>query len=201
MTRIAQLLLILAALALWAASRLTWVEVSSFDGLGQPRTATLSGAEWSTPLIPLALLLLAAAVAALAVRGWPLRVVAVLVALSSAAMGYLAIGWWTLRDVAVRAAGLAEVPVSALVGSQRHHWGALLTLTAAALTLAGAVLLLRSAVRPGAMTTKYAAPAARREVAARETTPDDTADGMSARMIWDALDEGLDPTAENTEGR
>ena len=84
MIRIAQLLLALAAAALWGASRMTWVEVSSFDGLGQPKTAALSGASWSTALVPLAVLLLAAAVAALAVRGWPLRLLAVLVAATSA---------------------------------------------------------------------------------------------------------------------
>ncbi|PRC53537.1 TIGR02234 family membrane protein, partial [Mycobacterium sp. ITM-2017-0098] len=37
MIRIAQLLLALAAAGLWGASRLTWVQISSFDGLGQPR--------------------------------------------------------------------------------------------------------------------------------------------------------------------
>ena len=76
------------------ASRLTWVQVSSFDGLGQPKSADLSGAAWSTALIPLALLALAAAIAALAVRGWPLRVLALLVAAASAGMGYLAISLW-----------------------------------------------------------------------------------------------------------
>ncbi len=91
MIRVAQLLLVLAAAALWGASRLTWVEVTSFDGLGQPRTATLSGGSWSTALVPLAVLLLAAAIAALAVRGWPLRLLAVLVAVSSAGLAYLAI--------------------------------------------------------------------------------------------------------------
>ena len=98
--RVAQLVLVLAAAALWVASRMTWVEVTSFDGLGQPRTTTLSGGTWSTALMPLALLLLAAAVAALAVRGWPLRVLAVLVAMTSAGMGYLAISLWVIRDVA-----------------------------------------------------------------------------------------------------
>ena len=44
-TRVAQLLLVLAALALWIGSRLPWVEVSSFDGLGQPKDTTLS--HWS----------------------------------------------------------------------------------------------------------------------------------------------------------
>ena len=201
MTRIAQLLLALAALALWVGSRLAWVTVSSFDGLGQPKTTTLSGADWSTALIPLALLVLAAAVAVLAVRGWALRLLAVLLAAASALMGYLGIGSWAVRDVSVRAAELAEVPVAALVGAQRHHWGAVLTLVAAVCTLLAAVLLLRSAVRAGSVPTKYAAPAARREVAVQEGTVDRTGEGMSERMIWDALDEGHDPTTEHTEGR
>jgi uncharacterized membrane protein (TIGR02234 family) len=197
MTRVAQLLLVLAALALWVGSRLPWVVVSSFDGLGQPKTTTLSGAAWSTALVPLALLVLAAAVAALAVRGWPLRLLAVLVAAASAGMGYLGIGLWVIRDVAVRAADLAQVPVVALVGTQRHHWGAVLTLVAAACTLVGAVMLLRAAATSKPATGKYVAPAARRAAARR----DEKGDAMSERMIWDALDEGRDPTSPDNEGR
>jgi uncharacterized membrane protein (TIGR02234 family) len=197
MTRVAQLLLVLAALALWVGSRLPWVVVSSFDGLGQPKTTTLSGAAWSTALVPLALLVLAAAVAALAVRGWPLRLLAVLVAAASAGMGYLGIGLWVIRDVAVRAADLAQVPVVALVGTQRHHSGAVLTLVAAACTLVGAVVLLRAAATSKSATGKYAAPAARRAAARR----DEKGDAMSERMIWDALDEGRDPTSPDNEGR
>ena len=64
MMRIGQLLLLLAAAALWGASRMVWVEVQSFDGLGQPKTAALTGATWSTALVPLALMLLAAALEA-----------------------------------------------------------------------------------------------------------------------------------------
>ena len=196
-TRVAQLLLVLAALALWIGSRLPWVEVSSFDGLGQPKDTTLSGAAWSTALIPLALLALAAAVAALAVRGWPLRLLAVLVAAASAGMGYLGLGLWVIRDIAARAAELAQVPVAALVGTQRQHWGAVLTVVAAVCALAGAVLLVRAAATAKSGTEKYAAPAARR-AAARE---DETEDGMSERMIWDALDEGRDPTGPDNQGR
>jgi uncharacterized membrane protein (TIGR02234 family) len=199
-SRAAQLLLVLSALALWAASRLPWVDVTSFDGLGQPKSTTLNGAAWSTALVPLALVALAAAIAALAVRGWILRVVGVLVAVATAGMGYLGIGLWVIRDVAVRAADLAQVPVTALIGTQRHHWGAALTLVGAACALVGAVLLVRTAARTpsGAAATadKYVTPAARRE-AARE----DTADGMSERMIWDALDDGRDPTTSDNEGR
>ncbi|WP_020103241.1 TIGR02234 family membrane protein [Mycobacterium sp. 360MFTsu5.1] len=190
-TRTAQVLLLVAALMLWGASRLPWVDVSSFDGLGQPKTTTLSGAAWSTALIPLALLAGAAAVAALAVRGWALRLLALLVAVASAGMGYLAISLWVVTDVSVRAADMAQIAVMFLVGTQRHYWGAGVTLAAAVLTLVGAVLLMRSAGQSAAApaTSKYAAPAARREAAQEEA-----ADGMSERMIWDALDEGHDPT-------
>ena len=115
MIRLAQLLLVLAALgavggvAAWRGSR-----SRSFDGLGQPKTTALSGGSWSTALVPLAVLLLAAAaVAALAVRGWPLRLLAVLVAAASAGMAYLAISLWVIRDVAVRGRAIwRRVPVA-----------------------------------------------------------------------------------------
>lgn len=188
MIRAAQLILVLAAAGLWGASRFTWVQISSFDGLGQPKTAALSGATWSTALVPLALLVLAAAVAALAVRGWPLRVLAVLVAVASAGMGYLAISLWVVDDVAVRAARLAEVPIADLIDTQRFYVGAVVTLVAAALSLLGAVLLMRSAARGRTEATRYA----RRPAAAADAP----AAAMSERMIWDALDEGSDPTQD-----
>ncbi|OBF52509.1 TIGR02234 family membrane protein [Mycolicibacterium monacense] len=198
MTRIAQLVLVLGAAVLWVASRLTWVEVRSFDGLGQPKTSTLTGAEWATALIPLALLVLAAGVAVLAVRGWPLRILAVLVAAASAGMAYLAITLWVIVDVAPRAANLAEVPVADLTGTERHFTGAVLTLVAAALVLAGAVLLMRAAVKGTGGTSRYAAPSARRATA---TEQEDKGEPMSERMLWDALDEGHDPTDRDTKGR
>ena len=144
MTRIGQLLLLLAAGALWLASRMTWVVVSSFDGLGQPETATLTGGSWSTALVPLALMLLAAVLKSTVGPTWQLRLLAVVVGGMSAVMAYLAISLWVIPDVAVRAADLAEVPVADLVDTQRHYWGAVITLIAAVLTLAGAVLLMRS---------------------------------------------------------
>lgn len=197
MIRIAQALLALAALALWGASKLAWVQVQSFDGLGQPKTSTLSGGQWSTALVPLALLVLAAGVAALAVRGWALRLLALLVAVSSAVMAYLGISLWVVRDIAVRAADLVQVPVAALVGSSRHYAGAGITVAAAVLTLAAAVLLIRAAATARHTAAKYVAPAARREA----VTGDGAADGMSERMIWDALDEGTDPTDPDSKGR
>jgi uncharacterized membrane protein (TIGR02234 family) len=175
------------------ASRMVWVEVTSFDGLGQPKAVALNGASWSTALVPLAVLLLAAAVAALAVRGWPLRLLAVLVAAASAGMAYLAISLWVIRDVAVRAAHLADVPVADLVGTQRHYWGAVVTVVAAVLTLVGAVLLMRAAARAKPEAARYE----RRPAPQREEPPS----AMSERAIWDALDEGRDPTNPDNKGR
>jgi uncharacterized membrane protein (TIGR02234 family) len=191
--RLAQLVLVLAAAALWVASRMTWVEVNSFDGLGQPKTAALSGGSWSTALVPLAVVLLAAAIAALAVRGWPLRLLAVLVAVASAGTAYLAISLWVVRDVAVRAAHLAEVPVADLVGTQRHYGGAVITLVAAVGALIGAVLLMRAAARARQDAARYA----------RRAVPqtDQPGAAMSERSIWDALDEGRDPTNDDNKGR
>jgi uncharacterized membrane protein (TIGR02234 family) len=191
--RTAQLLLVLAAAVLWVASRMTWVEVTSFDGLGQPKTAALSGGSWSTALVPLAVLQLAAAIAALAVRGWPLRLLAVMVAVSSVGTAYLAITLWVIRDVAVRAAHLAEVPVADLVATQRHYTGAVITAVVAVGTLVAAVLLMRSAARGQSGGDRYA----RRS----EARPDEPGTAMSERTLWDALDEGRDPTNPDNKGR
>jgi uncharacterized membrane protein (TIGR02234 family) len=186
--RAAQALLVLGATGLWAASRLTWVDLTLFDGLGPPKLVTLSGAGWSSALLPLALLLLATALAALAVRGWPLRVLAVLVAFASLATGYLAISTLETRDVAVRGAELARVPLLELVGSKRHYPGPVTTLVVAVGILVAAALLMRAATSAGGSATKYLAPAARRSAVRRDDA------GASERTMWDALDEGRDPT-------
>jgi uncharacterized membrane protein (TIGR02234 family) len=190
---IAQTLLVVAAAGLWAAARLTWVDVRTFDGLGPPKLVTLPGAAWSSGLIPLALLLLATAVAALAVRGWPLRMLALLMAVASLTIGYLAISLWVIPDVAVRGADIAHVPVLTLVGSQRHYPGPAITLATAICTLVAAVLLMRAAASAPGTVTKYLTPAARRA----QSQPDEKT--MSERMIWDALDEGRDPTDQSQE--
>jgi len=188
--RIPQALLVVAAAGLWAASRLTWVDLRTFDGLGPPKLITLPGAAWSSALVPLALMLLATAVAALAVRGWPLRMLALLVAVTSLATGYLAISLWVVPDVAVRGADIAHVPVLTLMGSQRHYPGPGITLASAVCTLVAGVLLMRAAASARGTVTKYLTPAARRAL----PQPDEKT--MSERMIWDALDEGRDPTAQ-----
>lgn len=194
--RIAQLLLVVSAAGLWVASRLSWVAVRSFDGLGQPKTSTLSGAQWSNALLPLAVLLLAAAVAGLAVRGWLLRAVAVLVALATLALGYLGVSLIATPDIGARGAELAGVSVISLVGSERHYVGAAVTLVAAAFALVAAVLLMRSAASGGSA-TKYAVPSGRGGPVRSKDGQAGRGVVASERDMWDALDAGRDPT----EGR
>jgi len=197
--RSAQVLLVVAAGGLWGASRLPWVLIRSFDGLGQPRLVAVSGASWSTALVPLGLLCLAAAVAALAVRGWKLRVLAVLMAAVSLASGYLAISMWVTRDIAVRALGIADIPVTSLLGTERRLTGAVLSLVAALCVMAAAALLMRAAAHGTSGDVKYAAPAVRR-AAAHGRDDGGGVPEMSERSIWDALDEGYDPTGDPPDG-
>jgi len=190
MIRLAQLLLVVSALGLWVASRLPWVSVGSSDGLGKPTTTTLNGAAWSNALLPLAVLLLAAALAGLAVRGWLLRIVAVLVALVCLLLGYLGISLMVMPDVAPRAAEVAGIPVMNLVASQRYLTGAVVTLVVAVAALVAATLMMRAASIENRQAAKYAVSAGLRD--------DEDAAAMSARGMWDALDEGLDPTDRDT---
>ncbi|MGI9164271.1 MAG: TIGR02234 family membrane protein [Mycobacterium sp.] len=183
MIRIAQLLLVIAAGGLWAASRMRWVSVRSADGLGQPKAIDLVGATWSNALLPLALLLLAAAVAGLSVRGVWLRLVALLVAASCLVLGYLGVSLFVMPDVGPRGAALAGVPIATLVESQRYPAGAAITLGSAFCALVAAVLLMRTSagtVHPSAGSDP---------VGSGSDTP-----GVSERGMWDALDEGRDPT-------
>jgi len=134
-----------------------------------------------------------------------------LLALASFAVGYLGVSLWAIPDVAVRGADLAHIPLVALVGSERHYLGAVAAVISAACTLIAAVLLMRSASVVGSAAagpTKYASPAARRSIARRDNADNvsqDAGQDMSERMIWDALDEGRDPTdrprGSDTEGR
>jgi uncharacterized membrane protein (TIGR02234 family) len=83
--------------------------------------------------------------------------------------------------------------VADLVGTQRQPWGAAVTVVAAVVTLVGAVLLMRAAARAKPEAARYE----RRATPQREEPPS----AMSERAIWDALDEGRDPTNPDNKGR
>ena len=189
------LLLAVAALCLWAASRMTWVRVDSFDGLGEARTTALDGGTWAAATTPLALALLAAIAASFAVRGWALRVVALLVAVVAVAAIVPAVTLLTSDVDDDRAGRLAELPDRAdVTGTAVSTTPALLVIVGGVAALAAAILLLRKASVAAGLSSKYAAPAARRDDAVKRRESNEP---PSQRVLWDALDAGDDPTDDD----
>ncbi|MDV6280023.1 TIGR02234 family membrane protein [Rhodococcus jostii] len=193
---ISVLLLAVAALCLWGASRMTWVEVTSSDGLGEERTSALVGGTWAAALTPLALTLVAAIAASFAVKGWALRVLGVLVAVVAVGAAVPAVGL-IVSGASDDAGRLAELPGRAEVQSVSVHVGpAVLALVGALAALAAAVeLVRRPRVRAG-LSSKYDSPGARRD-AAKKAGADSAEGSVTQRMLWDALDAGEDPTVED----
>lgn len=197
-------LLALAAALMWGSSRLTWVTVSSSDGLTEPRTDELNGSVWFGALTPLALVLLAAIAALLATKGWLRRMVGVLVALVAAVTAVPAFALLTGQGAtSERAAALAELPGRATVTEvTTAPLPAVLTLAAAFAAFAAGVLLARMPRESGRLSGKYESPVVRREAATEEVTKRRAADDsgqLSERVLWDALDAGTDPT-DDTPG-
>ncbi|MGK8524668.1 TIGR02234 family membrane protein [Nocardia asteroides] len=203
-------LLAAAAAALWASSRMTWVTVTSSDGLTQPRTDRLGGGVWFGALTPLALVLLASIAAVLATRGWLRRVVGVLIALVAAVAAVPAFALLTNSGkVAERAAKLAELPARAQVESATATaFPAVLALLGAIAAFGAGALLARMPAETARLSGKYDNPVFRRAAATAEVTqrraqsPDDRSSAqLSERVLWDALDAGTDPTEEPPGGQ
>ena len=162
------ILLAAAALAFWIASRLTWATVLAADGLSPARTFDVKGSDWSPWLTPLALVLLAAILAAMSLRGWGLRILALLVAAAGVLAAFPAISLvmgGTNDTYAATAAGLNDRYVVQLVTT--HNWVAAVVLVGSLCAVAAGVLLMRVASGAG-MSSKYKTPAARREDIERE---------------------------------
>ncbi|WP_043807543.1 TIGR02234 family membrane protein [Rhodococcus triatomae] len=193
------LLLAVAALCLWASSRMTWVLVDSFDGLGEARTTALIGGTWAAATTPLALALLAAIAASFAVRGWALRVLAVLVAVVAVAAIVPAVTLLASDIDTDRAGRLAELPDRAdVTGTEVSTGPALLVLAGGVVALVAAALLLRRAAVSTGLSAKYSAPAARRDEAVKRR---ESGEPPSQRVLWDALDAGDDPTDDDADGQ
>lgn len=189
-------LLAVAAAALWGSSRLTWVTVTSADGLTEPRTDELNGGVWFGALTPLALVLLAAIAAVLATRGWVRRLVGVLVALIAAVTAVPALALLTGSGATEeRAATLAELPgradVQELVTAPAP---AVLALAGALAAFGAGLLLARMPAGTKPLSGKYDAPATRKAAATRAVQEGPASGPLPERVLWDALDAGADPT-------
>lgn len=198
-------LLAVAAAALWGSSRLTWVTVTSADGLTEPRTDEIDGGVWFGALTPLALILVAAVAAILGTRRWPRRVVGVIIALAAAITAVPPLALLNGSGAtAERAAALAELPGRAAVQEVSTSPGpALLALVGAVAAFLAGVLSARMPEHTARLSGKYDNPVFRRAAAtdlvAKRNSGEPTAEPVSERVLWDALDAGTDPTEADTD--
>ncbi|MCL2535097.1 MAG: TIGR02234 family membrane protein [Nocardiaceae bacterium] len=198
---IAALLLAVAAVCLWGSSRMTWVTVTSADGLGEDRITNLDGGTWAAATTPLALVLVAAIAAAFAVRGWMVRVLGVLVAVVAVVAAIPAIGLLTGGASNERAGDIAgfDRVGTQVTAADVSTPPALLVLLGSVFALAAAVVLIRKPTAAGGLSSKYDSPAARREAATKRGADDGEAGAPTQRMLWDALDAGEDPTVDGAD--
>jgi uncharacterized membrane protein (TIGR02234 family) len=166
------LLLVLGAVVLWIASRLTWSWSRELTALRGTVVVTQRGSEVAAALVPLAILALAAVAAVLAIGGWWRRLVGIVVVIAG-----LAAVWTGAGDLpGVFGAHPDGYPLSQVVT------GHLLAVLAGLFVVAAGVLVVRNARTLPRMGGNYEAPAGR-----RRRDPD--------AELWQALSEGRDPTA------
>lgn len=195
------LLLVVSAALLWSASRMTWVDYTSADGLRPPVDASLNGGEWAPALTPLALLLIAGIAAMFAVKGVWVRVVGALLGLAgiaAAALGVLAVAGDTDR---AQVLSIAELSAGTQVtAATMQVFPVLLTILAGVLAVVAAVPLVLGRFGRTGLSSSYETPAARK-AAAKETAAKRDNQDLQQRQIWDALDAGADPTDDDHVSR
>ena len=168
-------LLVLGAVALWLASRLTWSWSREQTPLRGTIVVTHGGADVASALVPLALVALAAVAAVLAIGGWWRRVIGVLVGIAGAAAV-----WTGVADVGtVFAAQPDGYPRSQVLAGHG------LAVLAGLLLITAAVVVVRNATSLPRMGGGYQTPS----VAKRRKDPD--------TELWQALSDGEDPTASD----
>lgn len=214
--RTAAILLVLAAAALWGASRLPWATLTAQDGLSPARDFTVHGSDWSPWLTPVAIVLVAAVAATVALKGWALRLTALVVAVIGIVSVLPVISLLTGDDPGAYAARSIDLAGRYQVASvDTRPWVAIVVVLGAVLAVSAATVLLRVARGATSMSSRYRSPAARRaeleetvfaeRAAAERQTPSaaattsgdapaDPSEQVTERMLWDALDTGADPT-------
>lgn len=203
---IALLLMLLSAAGLWLAGRAAWLTVTTFDDKSGEAVNDLVGATWAPESTALALALAAGVAATLILGGIGRRIVGGLAAVIAAAAAWsplqvLTTGADPQRALDLLSSGAATQRANAPVtvsdwaqvqDLQVHSLGPVAALIAAALGVLGGVLLL---ARPGGTVAKRRSGAYETPEVRRERVRDDLdRQPRSGRVLWDALDAGVDPT-------
>lgn len=209
--QIALLCVVLSAAGLWGASRLKFVTVAIDDDKAGASTKELVGSVWDPALVPLALAMLASLILSIAVQPMIRRVLGVVIVALAATASFRAVQLLTndvdlARAKSILTSGAATqkqsdpVQISdwaQVISGEVHSLGIVLVLLAAAVGVVGGGILI---LRPGQESkghSRYETPEVRRADAEEDLAenPD------SARVLWDALDAGVDPTEESDFSR
>lgn len=209
--QIALLFVVLSAAGLWGASRLKFVTVAVDDDKAGASTKELVGSVWDPALVPIALAMVAALILSIAVQPMIRRVLGVVIVALSAIASFRAVQLLSSDVDLARAKSLLSsgaatqkesdpVQISEwaqVISGQVHSLGIVLVLVAAALGVVGGAILI---LRPGQQSkghSRYETPEVRRADAEEDLAenPDST------RVLWDALDAGVDPTEESDFSR
>lgn len=162
-----------------------------------PVSAGLSGSD-AAPLVPAAgLVLLAAAVALLAVRGAARVVVGLLAAVAGGALAWSGVRALTggLDDAGSDLPGLAGATVSSTSADVSATWPLLVVLAGLVAVATGALVVLRARTWP-AMGRRYERPGGAPAAGQPGTPARPPTDEDRAVDAWKALDRGEDPTAQ-----
>lgn len=205
---LALLLTVLSAAGLWGAGQMTWLTVTVEDDKSGESVKNIIGSVWDAAGTPLALAMLAAMILSMALQPLARRILGGVSALLAAVAGIAAVLLLSgepdlsrAQSLLVSGAGTQResdpVQISewaVVLDGHVHTAPVVLFLVAAALGVVGGVLL---AMKPGAARSghsKYETPEARREGVEKDL--DDNPG--SGRVLWDALDAGVDPTDRDT---
>ncbi|ALA67585.1 TIGR02234 family membrane protein [Corynebacterium lactis] len=209
-------LIALGAVGMWLSSRMSWLTVETFDDKSGAAANGIVGAVWAPEIQSIGLALIAGVVATLILGKLGRRVVGVLSAVLAVVASWSPMMLLSGGEEGVdkqRALDLltsgsasqrANAPVTVADWAQVeavhiHSAGPALTLLCCAVALLGAVVMIR---RPGEVkkqkSSAYETPEVRRERIAEDLE----SDPQSGRVLWDALDAGVDPTDldENAAG-
>jgi uncharacterized membrane protein (TIGR02234 family) len=185
------------ALALSASSQ-PWLELTVVREPPLPPAAAVLTGSQAAPLVPACgLLLLAAAVALIAVRGAGRLAVGLLVTLAGGVLGWSALRALTggLRAEAADVPGIVGLGEARLTSSVVAAWPVLTLIAGVLAVLAGLLAVARGRQWPG-MGRRYERTGTAAATRPRPTRPETPEDRHQA--AWKALDRGEDPTAGPT---